>query len=490
MRLQARLRATTAASTGAVLLLAGVLTWSVREFSRADDDVELTRTLVREQYERSLARDDYLLSQGDRALVQWEARTAEIPVVLAQARDGGRFGGPAEQQLMAEMETLLARGSALFREIVERDRAPLAGQPEPALGAALRLRSTMALRILGHDLYARAQRLEALTVDRLDATQRQTMVILVVLLVVVITVTVINSGLVAAVLQRRILLLHDGAERIAAGNLDHRIGVAGSDELAELGRSFDAMAERLQRSYAALEVSNRELEAFSYAVSHDLRAPLRSVSGFSQAALEDYGPKLDDRGRQYLTLASEAAREMGQLIDDLLGLSRVGRAEMARQRVDLSAMARAIVEELRLAQPERRVELEVTPDLVVTGDPTLLRLVMENLLSNAWKFTAHHDEARIRVGQEPSRGRDAYFVADDGAGFDMAYVEKLFQPFQRLHRTSEFPGTGVGLATVHRILRRHGGEAWATGAVEKGATIHFTLPEKEEPHADQGHPAR
>jgi signal transduction histidine kinase len=167
---------------------------------------------------------------------------------------------------------------------------------------------------------------------------------------------------------------------------------------------------------------------------------------------------------------------MGQLIDDLLGLSRVSRVEMVRQRVDLSALAQATVDDLRRAEPGRTAEVEITPELTAEGDPTLLRVVMDNLLRNAWKFTSGHPTALISVGRTAAGGREAFFVADDGAGFDMAYVGKLFQPFQRLHRTSEFPGTGIGLATVQRIVRRHGGEAWARGEVEQGATISFTLP--------------
>jgi signal transduction histidine kinase len=339
-------------------------------------------------------------------------------------------------------------------------------------------------------MYTHLRRLETLANSRLDATQRRTSLVLALLLVGVVAITLFNSAMVAAALQRRILLLRDGAEKVAAGNLEHRLRIRGDDELAELGRAFDRMAEKLLASRAALESSNRELEAFSYAVSHDLRAPLRSVSGFSQAVLEDYGSRLDATGRQYLELASRAAQEMGQLIDDLLGLSRVSRVELARQPVELSALAASIVEELRREEPGRHVEVEIAPDLVAEGDPTLLRLALENLLRNAWKFTAHHPTARIRFGREASRGREAYFVADDGAGFDMAYADKLFQPFQRLHRTAEFPGTGIGLATVRRIVRRHGGDAWAEGAVEQGATVHFTLSSKEVPDAEQGHPAR
>jgi light-regulated signal transduction histidine kinase (bacteriophytochrome) len=248
--------------------------------------------------------------------------------------------------------------------------------------------------------------------------------------------------------------------------------------------------QELHVKVAALEVSNRELESFSYAVSHDLRAPLRSIAGFSQAVLEDYGPKLDEQGRQYLLMASEAAQEMGRLIDDLLTLSRVTRAEMVRQPVDLSALAEGTAAELRRADPDRRVDLVVEPGLVAAGDPTLLGLVVDNLLRNAWKFTSHHATAKILFGRTRPSDRDTFFVSDDGAGFDMAYVDKLFQPFQRLHRTSEYPGTGIGLATVNRIVRRHGGEVRAIGEVEQGATISFTLQPAEVAHAQQGHPAR
>jgi signal transduction histidine kinase len=333
----------------------------------------------------------------------------------------------------------------------------------------------------------------------------------------VFAITFINSRSAAITLERRITRLRDGAEKVAAGNLEYRISVQGDDELAEFGGAFDRMTAQLQGTYtsletevadrrraqddvarlndqlllqvAALEVSNRELEAFSYAVSHDLRAPLRSVSGFSQAVLEDYGSKLDATGRQYLELASEAAREMGQLIDDLIGLSRVARVDMRREPVDLSELGRSVIDELRRAEPERQVDVEIAPALMVEGDPTLLRLAIENLLRNAWKFTSRHPTARIGMGRTTSRGQEAFFVADDGAGFEMAYVDKLFNPFQRLHRTSEFPGTGIGLATVRRIVRRHGGEAWAHGEAERGATIYFTLPSREGTHAGQDHPA-
>jgi len=227
-----------------------------------------------------------------------------------------------------------------------------------------------------------------------------------------------------------------------------------------------------------LEAANEELEAFSYSVSHDLRAPLRALDGFSLALLEDNGEQLDDTGKDHLTRVRAAAQRMGQLIDDLLMLSRVSRREMVREKVDLSALARDILADLREAQPERVVDADVADDLVASGDPALLRIVLQNLLMNAWKFTSRRPEAHIEVGVERHDAGAAYFVRDDGAGFDATYVDKLFTPFQRLHVAEEFPGTGIGLATVARIVRRHGGSVSAEGAVDCGATFYFTLHRK------------
>jgi len=224
-----------------------------------------------------------------------------------------------------------------------------------------------------------------------------------------------------------------------------------------------------------LEAANRELEAFSYSVSHDLRAPLRGIDGFSQALLEDYADTLDDQGRDYLRRVRSATQRMAGLIDDLLNLSRITRGELRREAVDLSAQARSVAEQLRQAQPERQVEFHIADGLTAEGDPRLLRIALENLLGNAWKFTGKTDPAVIEFGLRRERGEAIYFVRDNGAGFDMAYAGKLFGAFQRLHDVREFEGTGIGLATVQRIIRRHGGRVWAEGESGHGATFHFTL---------------
>jgi PAS domain S-box-containing protein len=233
--------------------------------------------------------------------------------------------------------------------------------------------------------------------------------------------------------------------------------------------------EALRLQNAQLEAANRELDAFSYSVSHDLRAPLRSIDGFSQALLEDYAGSLDSAGKDHLKRVRLAAQRMSLLIDNLLNLSRVTRSAMRREQLDLSAMALSIAEELRGADPSRQVDFEIQPGLKATGDPQLLQAAMDNLLRNAWKYTSSHSQATIQFGRNQQNGQTAFFVRDDGAGFDPRYADRLFGAFQRLHTEAEFPGTGIGLATVQRIIHRHGGEIWAEGAVEKGATFYFTL---------------
>jgi PAS domain S-box-containing protein len=235
------------------------------------------------------------------------------------------------------------------------------------------------------------------------------------------------------------------------------------------------LEERVARRTAQLEAANRELDAFAYSVSHDLRAPLRAMSGFSHLLLEYYSDKLDDQGRHFLQRMDQVSQRMGKLIDDLLSLSRLARREMQRERVNLSEMARGIAAELRERDLERRVNVVIGERLMAHGDPHLLGVVLENLLGNAWKFTAKKPEATVEFGATRQRGKRVYFVRDDGIGFDMAYAEKIFQAFQRLNPTNEFEGSGIGLATVERIIRRHGGRVWAEGEVGKGATFFFTL---------------
>jgi PAS domain S-box-containing protein len=266
----------------------------------------------------------------------------------------------------------------------------------------------------------------------------------------------------------------------AQGEPSRLIGVAfditarKAAEEAVLRLNLD-LERRVAERTSELEAINKELESFSYSVSHDLRAPLRSIRGFSEMLIERYAGKLDARGRDFLKRAAESSHQMDQLIDDLLKLSRIGRAELHQQPVDLSVLAESIATELGAAEPKRSVKFVITPGLHACGDERLLRIALENLLRNAWKFTTNQAKPKIEFG-ETREPQSAYFVRDNGAGFDMAYASRLFGVFQRLHSTAEFPGTGIGLATVQRILTRHGGRVWAEAVVNEGATFYFTLP--------------
>jgi light-regulated signal transduction histidine kinase (bacteriophytochrome) len=238
------------------------------------------------------------------------------------------------------------------------------------------------------------------------------------------------------------------------------------------------LEQRVAERTRELRSANAELESFASSVSHDLRAPVRAVAGFSEVVLSEYGGLIDDRGRDYLARMRAAAQRMGSMIDVLLALSRVSREQLRRVQVDASELVREIVGELREAEPGRPVETVVADDLVVFADRALLRIVFENLLSNAWKFTATTEPARIEVGSALEGGEQAFFVRDNGVGFEMDYVDQLFRPFQRLHRVDEFPGAGIGLATVARIVSRHGGRVWASGKPGHGACFSFTLGEE------------
>ena len=233
---------------------------------------------------------------------------------------------------------------------------------------------------------------------------------------------------------------------------------------------------RLVESNIALAAANEELEAFCYSVAHDLRAPLRGIQGFSQALVEDYSSSIDEKGQQYLQRVAAAAVRMSELIDDLLTLSRISRAPLQRAPVDLSAMAQSIAADLG-RQHDRSVKVTIVSDVTVNADARLVRVVLENLLNNAWKFSGKTPDPRVEFGAETIDGARTLLVRDNGAGFDEAYASKLFAPFQRLHSEKEFPGTGIGLATVQRVVRRHGGRVWARAAVNEGATFYFTLPD-------------
>jgi signal transduction histidine kinase len=333
------------------------------------------------------------------------------------------------------------------------------------------------------DLNQRAERL------------RRYVAIAVIILLLSTLAALLVSGLFRRAVAEPIVELAEVA-RTVSEERDYSIRarpIGGRDEVAVLIEAFNDMLSQiqsrdseLQQAHAELEqrveertrqlvAANRELEAFSYSVSHDLRGPLEVISGFSHILLEEYGNKIDPAARDYVTHISSATQRMAELIDDLLNLSRVSTTGMHRESVDLAAIANSIADQLRRREPARKVEFVVHDCPKIEGDARLLRIALENLLRNSWKYSSNRETARIEFGCEQRVRSLAFYVRDNGAGFDPKYADRLFKPFQRLHSMSEFPGTGIGLATVQRIIARHGGEVWAEGEVDKGATFYFTI---------------
>jgi signal transduction histidine kinase len=412
------------------------------------------------------------------------------------------FEGVDSRRTIDEMLNIVETSKGLLEELARLPDEREAVLRTPSVSTALRARLASKLILISLDLDDHASRLYSLATNRSRATQNRTMLLAILLTGSSLAITAANASMATRLLARRMARLQEGAERIAAGDLGHRIGFAGDDELAGLGRSFDAMAARVEASYVSLEnevaerrrteaqvvvlnrdlertvlglnASNRELEAFSYSVSHDLRAPLRAVDGFSRILLEDHAPQLDAEGKRLLDVVRSNARQMGKLIDDLLSFSRIGRQEMARLPVDMAALARSAFDGLGASGDT--ISFTVGPLPAAEGDSSLMRQVWANLISNALKFTGPKAERFIQIEGRTEANSVVYSVKDNGVGFDMAYSKKLFGVFQRLHSSAEFEGTGVGLALVQRIVHRHGGKVWAEGKVGEGATFSFSLP--------------
>ncbi|MBI5440698.1 MAG: HAMP domain-containing protein [Deltaproteobacteria bacterium] len=506
MRISTRLKIAASIPAVMLLIIGSGLLLSYRSF-RILQEQEAAAYQISAAFEdlSDFARS-YVLHHGERPRQQFLLKHGETQGLIARAQSEI----PAYRHVLtsiAESNALLhtvflklisnqerhggLEGDHLLKEGQERLQAQLLIRGRNAKAEALGL-----VTLLNRDRIARQRRIYALSLGLMVAAA-----------------AALTLGLVRLMrtITTSLQALQQGTEVIGGGNLAHRIGLVSQDELGHLAQAFDLMTENLQattvsrdelarevaerrraeeqvtalndelgRNLAQLQTANRELEAFSYSVSHDLRAPLRHLTGFAELLRKRAAADFDEKGRHYLDVISAAAVQMGKLVDDLLAFSRAGRVELKREQVDFGELVKAVIEDFQREAEGRQVSWEVAGLPAVEGDAGLLRLVWVNLISNALKFTRLEERALIRIGGTDGGMEHVFHVKDNGVGFDMRYGQKLFGLFQRLHRPEEFEGTGVGLANVQRIVHRHGGRVWAEGAAGEGAAFFFSLPKRRQ----------
>jgi len=502
MKIRARLQIVAATSVALVAVLALLFYWSQNRLASANKTKNLADEIVASVFERKALSSDFLENNNPVAKDQWLSKQNQISVLLTQAPF--HLISIKDEKTFKDIQDNLEGSSAVFQEILRNRETARTGTRTQ--NQANEIESRLAGQLLAKflDTIADAHRLQGASTDLIASTQRTAAWVSLTIIVSVslFLITVVWS--LGRIIGNGILNLQQGAAAIGAGNLQYIIPVVGEDELAAVAGAFNLMSGKLAESHAGLEQeivarkragemieqlnrdlnltvaqfqgANQELEAFAYSVSHDLRAPLRAMGSFSEALVEDFGEQLEGDARDYLEEIVIGSRHMGQLIDGLLTLSRSTRGELRCDPVDLSVMVRRIRSELEKSEPQRRMEWQIDSGLSARGDARMIEVVMNNLLANAWKYTAGALQPKIRVYAELDGEERFFCVADNGAGFDIAHAEKLFQPFQRLHRQDEFPGIGIGLATVQRIVHRHGGKIQGTGAPHQGALFRFTLP--------------
>jgi signal transduction histidine kinase len=506
MKIRTRLHIVTAASVAMVIIMALLVSWSQHRLAIANRTKNLADEIVSSVFERNTLRNDYLNNDNQRAKDQWFLKQNLLSDLLNSAPPN--LVTISDREIFIDIQKKIDGSSAIFKQILRnRDNIPPGVQPTSgAIEIENRLVAQLLLKFL--DTIADARKLQTAGNELIESTQKTTAKVSLAVIISVSLFVIFVAWSLGRIVSKGIKSLQLGAAAIGEGNLHYIIPFTGVDEFASVAAAFNTMSGKLAESHSALEQdllarkrfakeieelnqelsqtvsqlqgANQELEAFAYSVSHDLRAPLRAMSGFSEALIEDYGDKLEAEARDYLVEIVIGSRHMGQLIDGLLTLSRSTRGELRHDRVNLSVMAKRIRFELEKSEPLRQVEWQVEAGLCTGGDARMIEVVMRNLLDNAWKYTRGAAEPLIRIYAELEGSVRFYCVADNGAGFNMAHAEKLFQPFQRLHRQDEFPGIGIGLATAQRIVHRHGGTIHATGTPHKGALFSFSLAYGEE----------
>ena len=505
MNIRTRLQIVAATSATLVVILASLFYWSQNRLASANKTKNLADEIVSSVFERKALSSDYLENGNLGAKDQWLSKQNHISVLLKEAPF--HLISVLDRKNITDIQNNIEGSSAVFQQILHNREMARDGTRNRAESNEIENRLAGQLLAKFLDTIADAHRLQGTSNELIASTQRTAAWVSLAIIVSVTLFLLTVVWCLGRTISKGIEALQKGAAAIGAGNLHYTIPALGEDEFATVAGAFNLMSAKLSESHAGLELelvarkkaaeeieqlnrelnhtvsqlqgANQELEAFAYSVSHDLRAPLRAMGSFSEALVEDFGDRLEAEARDYLNEIVIGSRHMGQLIDGLLTLSRSTRGELHSDRVDLSAMASRIQGDLEQSGPQRCVHWQIDPGLSAVGDARMIEVVMNNLLGNAWKYTAGMPEPLIRIYAERDEGECFFCIADNGAGFDMAHAGKLFQPFQRLHRQDEFPGLGIGLATVQRIIHRHGGRIEGTGEPNKGALFRFSLPHGE-----------
>jgi len=472
MKIRTSLRLT---STLSILLMLGSMAASIqglRRLSQATALEDVITNLQGDIVESALLRDECLFNGSEQSLGQWRDKSGEIERHFKEL-SSLRLSLTASL-LRDRMDRHFKTSTLLFTRMVG-DRALSKRDPSLRKEAWDLAQHLMSRQFAETYLLSDSTNQMLTEVRQATRQARSTFFNILILTSFFLGLTILLSNLyLNTLVSRRISALKTWSRATSSGRFDYQIVVKGKDELAELAREANDLSRMLGQSYESLKAANRELESFSYSVSHDLRAPLRHLTGFVELLNQTDTSRLDEKSRHYLDVISHSAKKMGCLIDDLLSFSRMGRGDLMKGAVDLRRLTQEVIEEISTL---KLIDWRIGDLPTVMGDRAMLRLVLVNLISNAVKFTRRVDKPIVEVGMLPDEnGCHVLFVRDNGAGFDMRYVEKLFGLFHRLHYPEEFEGTGLGLANVRRIISRHGGKTWAEGAVNQGATIYFTLP--------------
>ncbi|MDD5234229.1 MAG: ATP-binding protein [Syntrophales bacterium] len=497
MKISTRLKLAVFVPVTMALIVSLTLAFSYRMMEEIQANGNVVRQIRTSVIGLNHIAHSYILYREERPKQQFRAEHDFLMQLIASIR----FRSPDHQQILDRISVESQLMKENFLKLVSYYERPAShGNDEMFMDLEERLVGQFLVGAQKAD--TDASLLRDLVDDDIRNAQAQTIALIFVVIFIAIVPLTIILFRTKRNIDASLTVLRTGTEAVGAGNLHHRIGISGDDELAELARSFDGMTgklhevtvskdelqkeveerkraeKELKKRTFELEYANKELESFSYSISHDLRAPLRTINGFSAMLTEKLGNKLDEEGKRFLDTIRNSSKKMDNLICDLLAFSRVGRAELSRNTIDMSKLTDDLWQEQVAANPGRMMELKKGNLPQAAGDRTLIRQVLSNLLANAVKFSQKREPALIEIGGESSGRENVYCVRDNGTGFDMKYYEKLFGVFQRLHNEQEYEGTGVGLAIVRRIIQRHGGRVWAEGAVGKGAVFYFSLPAK------------